>query len=83
MELLSFYQNANKPEVALKYAEKHFNRDKSNHRIGLRYAKLLSTCGEYDKSLSLLSKLTVLPSEGASEGRVVYRQAHLMKRLTV
>ncbi len=81
MELLSFYQNANKPEVALKYAEKHFNRDKSNYRIGLRYAKLLSTCGEYDKSLSLLSKLIVLPSEGASEGRVVYRQAHLMKSI--
>lgn len=81
MELISFYQNANKPEKALTYAEKHFNRDKSNDKIGLRYAKLLSVCGEYDKSLSLLSKLIVLPSEGASEGRVVYRQAHLMKSI--
>lgn len=79
MELIIFYQRANRHKEALEYAEKYFGRDPRNYRIGLRYAKVLSDNGLYDKSLSVLSTLEVLPNEGASEGRVVYRNASLMK----
>ena len=45
--------------------------------IGLKYARVLSELGQDDKSLKLLNGLMVLPNEGASAGRVVYRTAHL------
>lgn len=81
MELVSYYENVGQPDRALSYAARLFKRNKNNDRIGLRYAKLLSCCGAYDESLSVLSELTVLPSEGAYEGRSIFRDANLMKSL--
>lgn len=81
MAFISFYQNRNRKKEALAYAEKYFAQDPENYRIGLRYAKLLSDNERYDKSLSILSALEVLPNEGAYEGRVVYRNAHLKKSI--
>ena len=81
MELIAHYQRNGRLEQALAVAERHYRRDPGNDKIGLRYAKLLSADGAYDKSLSILSRLVVLPYEGAYEGRAVYREANLMKSI--
>ena len=46
--------------------------------LGLEYARHLIDARAYDDALAVLDRLTVLPYENASEGRVLYERAHLM-----
>ena len=49
-----------------------------NDVLGLTLARALVAAGRYREADALLSRLEVLPYEGAGDGRLYYRQAKLM-----
>jgi hypothetical protein len=50
----------------------------ANYIIGLLYVRTLLASGRYRDGADLLGRLHVLPYEGATEGRRLHREAHLM-----
>lgn len=77
--LQHYYMEQKDWKNAEKIGRKYMKLYPGNYIIGLKYANVLCQLGQNDKCISLLSGLTVLPNEGAWEGRVVYRRAHLNK----
>ena len=75
--LINHYIDSKQWKEADAIGKKYMKLYPDNYVIGLKYARVLSELGQDDKSLKLLNGLTVLPNEGASAGRVVYRTAHL------
>jgi hypothetical protein len=60
-------------DCARKYAERYPDND----ILGLKYALSMLRTKRYADCTEFLSKLHVLPNEGASEGRQVYHEAWL------
>lgn len=79
LALVNYYSGIKDWKNADIVGKKYMKLYPDNYMLGLKYAKVLCNEGQNDKCLSLLNSLTVLPNEGASEGRVVYRIAHLNK----
>ncbi|MCE2616137.1 DUF5107 domain-containing protein [Phocaeicola oris] len=79
LALVNYYSDVKDWKNADIVGKKYMKLYPDNYILGLKYAKVLCNEGQNDKCLSLLNNLTVLPNEGASEGRVVYRTAHLNK----
>jgi tetratricopeptide (TPR) repeat protein len=52
--------------------------DPTNYMAGMAHARTLLLAAKYDEALRLLDGLQVLPYEGATEGRALHREAHLM-----
>ena len=52
--------------------------DPANYIIGLLHARTLLLGERYRDALDVLNTLNVLPFEGATEGRSLYRESHLM-----
>jgi tetratricopeptide (TPR) repeat protein len=63
---------------ALEMAKSGFEKFPGNFVLGMEYAKTLINLGRYQDALDVLARLTVLPYENASEGRVLYEKAHLL-----
>ncbi|MBP1635608.1 MAG: hypothetical protein H6Q10_2182 [Acidobacteria bacterium] len=61
-------------EVAARYAA----ASPANYILGMLHARALLRTGRYADADSLLRRLEVLPFEGATEGRTLYREAQLM-----
>jgi tetratricopeptide (TPR) repeat protein len=80
-ELINYYEKADKWKEALKAGEEYNRLYPLNYYIGLKYALALNETGRSSKCLTLLNKLIVLPNEGASTGRVVYRAANLYQAI--
>lgn len=74
-----FYMTTGKIEEALTLSKKYFNTHPENYYLGLQYADLLNRTGQYDSCIDLLNALTVLPNEGATSGRLIWREANLKK----
>ncbi len=55
-----------------------YNADTTNYMVGLDLVKLLMRSSQYELAERVLSGLTVLPFEGATDARVYYRQTKLM-----
>ncbi len=70
---LSIHDYAHAESMARKYLKKY----PKNYIIGLKYAKALCMEGKYDQCSRYMKTLDVLPNEGAQEGHVVYKTAHL------
>jgi len=62
-------------EKAEKYAEKSIKDFPEKSELGLLYAKILMGLKKYDECSKFLEKYTVLPYEGATEGRKIYHEA--------
>jgi Tfp pilus assembly protein PilF len=62
-------------------AARYHARDPANYIIGMLHARTLMRAHRYQDALDLLSGLEVLPYEGATEGRSLYREANLMLAL--
>lgn len=80
-ELIKYYMEINAWEDAYNTAKAYYKQYPDNYIIGLQYAKALSETKRYDACISLLSKMTVLPNEGAYTGRGLYRDANLYKAI--
>ena len=52
--------------------------DPANYIIGMLHARTLLLGERYRDALDVLNTLNVLPFEGATEGRSLYRESHLM-----
>jgi hypothetical protein len=75
--LISFHLAQKQNQRATEIAATEYRKNPGNYVIGLLYARALSTAGNYAKADEVLSKLSVLPNEGATAGRVIYRDTKL------
>ena len=58
-------------------AGKFYAWNPQNYYLGLFYAKTLELNKKYYASISLLQKMKVLPNEGATESRIVWKNANI------
>ena len=78
-KLLAEHLIANgKAADAVMIATRYRARFPSNYILGLTLAKAQVTAGQYPAADRLLSTLSILPYEGAADGRLLYREAKLM-----
>ncbi|MCD8268293.1 MAG: DUF5107 domain-containing protein [Parabacteroides sp.] len=79
--LINYYADNNNWTEALSIGKKYMKKYPSNYYIGLKLANALCETGQYQPCIALLSKLQVLPNEGAYAGRAVYRAANLYQAM--
>jgi predicted Zn-dependent protease len=75
--LTNHYLALNKNEEALSVAGSYYKTHPQNYVMGMLYAKTLLLNKRYRECDQLLSTLTIIPFEGATEGRELYREAKL------
>jgi predicted Zn-dependent protease len=63
---------------ALDTVTRYFTASPANYMLGMLHAKSLLLNQRYAEASAALAKLNVLPYEGATEGRALYREAELM-----
>ncbi|ARS38433.1 DUF5107 domain-containing protein [Sphingobacteriaceae bacterium GW460-11-11-14-LB5] len=80
IKLLGDYYISHK-QNALTVIEPYYNAHQDNYIIGMLYAKALLLNKDYRKCTELLSKINILPFEGATIGRELYREAELMQAI--
>jgi tetratricopeptide (TPR) repeat protein len=68
-------------EKALALAASFYLSHPANYIMGMLYAKTLLLTDQYEKCDALLSTLNIIPFEGATEGRVMYRESKLKQAL--
>lgn len=69
-------------DKALAIAEPFYKKHSENYVIGMLYAKTLLLNKKYAVADAFLTKLEILPFEGATAGRQLYHEAKLMQALT-
>ena len=79
--LIDYYLDKGSVEKALEIANKALKDFPSNYEVRYTVARCLLENKEYSKCLEVLDNSNILPNEGASRGRVIYRQANLMKAI--
>jgi hypothetical protein len=65
-------------EAALETAGRYSARFPANYILGMLHAKALLANGRYREAADRLGRLHVIPYEGSTEGRRLYREAHLL-----
>jgi tetratricopeptide (TPR) repeat protein len=68
-----------KYEQALSIAEPYYAKHPADYIMGMLYARTLLLNKKYKESDALLSRLNIIPFEGATDGRELYREAKLMQ----
>jgi tetratricopeptide (TPR) repeat protein len=81
LALINYYIKHDDVQNAYAVGRKYNQAYPANYYIGLKYAKVLVANAKYAECIQLLKEITVLPNEGAYEGRDVYRKAHLHQAL--
>ncbi len=79
LTMIDHYLSINNSVKALEYAEKSISLFHDNDVLRYNYAKCLLANGKYTECLKILENLVILPFEGASFGRITYRQAAIME----
>jgi tetratricopeptide (TPR) repeat protein len=77
--LAEYFNTISKPENALPVVEKYYLTNPSQYIIGVLYAKTLLLNKKYAAADKVLGKLHVIPFEGATEARDIYREVKLMQ----
>jgi hypothetical protein len=62
-------------------AKEYRNRFPANYILGMLYAKTLMYNKQYDEASKLLKTIQILPNEGATDGRQLYKETQLMLAL--
>lgn len=73
-----YYISQGRYQNALTTVEPFYKQHQENYIIGMLYAKTLLLNKRYDECAKLLSGINILPFEGATIGRDLYREAKLM-----
>lgn len=81
LALSNYYETKQKYGEAVNWAHKGFIKFPDNYVLAFQKAKTLLMSGKYQESFDVLAETTILPNEGASAGRIVYRQACIMDAL--
>jgi tetratricopeptide (TPR) repeat protein len=79
--LASHYITHREFEKALSIAGSYYKNHPQNYILGMLYAKTLLLSKHYKESDVLLSKLNIIPFEGATEGRELYRETKLLQAI--
>lgn len=76
--LAEVYISEGRNAEALAIASAYYNKHNSNFIMGMLTAKALLLNKSYSRCDSLLARLHVIPFEGATDGRELYRETKLM-----
>ena len=79
--LIDYYLDKDDIDQALDIANKALKDFPSNYEVRYTVARCLLENNEYSECLDVLNNSNILPNEGASRGRVIYRQANLLKAI--
>ena len=79
--LVNYYLSQKQYEQALTVAREYQNRFPTNYIIGMLYAKTLMSNKQYSEANKLLRSIQILPNEGATDGRQLYKETELMLAL--
>ena len=75
LALTNFYNSEKQHQKALTTIEPFLKKQPEQSAIGLNYGQTLIYLEDYNKAISFLEKYTVLPFEGATRGRDLFREA--------
>ncbi len=75
--LIDYYDARQNYQMTLSLSTEAVKKHKDNPDIGVQYAIALINNGQYAKSLKTLEGMNILPSEGASQGKIIFEQACL------
>jgi tetratricopeptide (TPR) repeat protein len=75
--LNTFLQSKGDFEAQLENSKQAYSRFPANPVIGIDYVKAMINSGDFRESIKLLSKVNILPQEGAREGHNIYELANL------
>lgn len=76
-----FYIDKGDAAKALSFVEPFYKSNTGNYIMGMLYAKGLAANKKYAAAGKLLSTLNIIPFEGATEGREVFRETMLMQAI--
>lgn len=76
--LINYYLSNKEAKNALTIAAQYYKQFRGNYVIGMLNVKALMINGQYDKANSILNAIQILPYEGATDGRQLYRETQLM-----
>lgn len=81
--LVDYYTSKQNPQPdrAYEIAQRYFEAAPDNYQLGALYARTLLLTRRYREAGDLLSKIVLLPFEGSTEGRMLYKEAQLMQSL--
>lgn len=79
--LINYYLSQRDAQNALSFAANYYKLFPTNYSIGMLNVKALMLNGEYEKANTLLKVIDILPYEGATESRQLYRETQLMLAL--
>jgi len=79
--LTEYYIDHDQPVNALAIIKPFYQAHTDNYIMGMLYAKALLLNKRYKACTDLLSKIDILPFEGATIGRELYREAELMQAI--
>ncbi|SMC73025.1 DUF5107 domain-containing protein [Pedobacter africanus] len=64
--------------LALQVTKKGYKQHPDNYYLGLKLARCFMYTQNLEQGIALMANMTVLPNEGASEGRNSWRETHLL-----
>jgi Tfp pilus assembly protein PilF len=76
--MIKWYIQQKQTSTALQLAESYLQKHPKNYYLGLLYAKTLLLNAQYTQGLAYMRQLQVLPNEGATAGREVWKETNLM-----
>ena len=71
------YDALGQHEEAMLVSKVYYELNPDNYYLGLEHAGFLNKSGQYAASIDVLKKIHVLPNEGATAGREVWRNSNL------
>jgi tetratricopeptide (TPR) repeat protein len=76
--LISYYLNHGQPAKAVSLSSVAIRQFPENYVLGMLHASALIAGKQYAAADKYLDKLNVLPNEGSTSGRLLYREAKIM-----
>lgn len=77
LQLIAQYKAQNDKTNQLAVAEQYHTLFGNDFRLGMAYVPVLMDNGRYEEALKYLETVTIIPYEGAFEGRSMYRDCYL------
>lgn len=77
--LAEFYNSRQQYHLALPIVASFYRHHPDHYIMGMLYARTLLLNKKYAQADAILSKLNIIPFEGATDGRELYREAKLMQ----
>ncbi|MEG1635054.1 MAG: DUF5107 domain-containing protein [Rikenellaceae bacterium] len=81
LELIKYYNSQKLYAKALEVGSEYTKLYPANYILALKYAYSMVKTGNYDKCIDYIKTIKVLPNEGATEGRITYRDANLLSAI--